>query len=220
MTYAQRLLSLSILGALSLAFAPLTSAQTPDTDGENPIRAAIQECRDMESRDDIRGCLQGLISRLQNRVGNRRQETMTRNIPEKAREALRACKNEETREEKRKCAEEVAGQYDIEPPHHRGKKGGNRDGQGRGANIPEDAREDLRSCKDEKTREDKKACATAVAEEHGFDLPEHHGNRGPKHNFGRINRNASEEVREQLQVCRTSKDKKACIQDIRNNNNG
>lgn len=86
-----------------------------------------------------------------------------------------------------------------------------------GQDIPEEARTELRACKENnETHEDRKTCAEAVAQSHGFELPAHRGRRG-RRGPPRFE-NLTDEAREDLRACRaeeTREERRACMEQVK-----
>jgi|APSaa5957512493_1039668.scaffolds.fasta_scaffold14514_3 hypothetical protein len=137
MTTAQRLLSLSLMGGLTLAVAPLAGAQGPfgdldDTDRQ-AVRTALEACRDNnEEREDRKACADAVFAQYgiekpegHGRRGQRRgqHDGQKQDIPEDVREDLKACREDNAgdHEAAKTCAEEVFNENGLEMPEHRGR---------------------------------------------------------------------------------------------------
>ncbi len=137
MTTAQRLLSLSLMGGLTLAIAPLAGAQGPfvdlDDDDRQAVRTALEACRnDNEEQEDRKSCAEAVFSQYgiekpeghgRRGRGRNQRHGQKQDIPEEIREELKLCRedNQGDHEAAKACAKEVFSSNDIEMPKHRGR---------------------------------------------------------------------------------------------------
>lgn len=121
MNTAQQTLSLSLLGVMAIAFAPLASAAGFGFGMRDQIdadtKAELQACHQDNAGDHeaMKTCADAVFEAN----GIEKPERPERpEISEEAKEALKTCKknNTEDREAAKACAETVAEQYDIELP--------------------------------------------------------------------------------------------------------
>lgn len=183
MKHIDRLISLSVLGVLTISFAPLTSAQETDTTVDREaIRTAMQACRDSnEERSDIRDCMKtvreenGLTGRGRRGRGRGNGEFRS-NLSDEVKDALKAClDNNEDRDDKKTCAEGILEANGIEKPE--GNQG--RQGRGRGkgefrSNLSDEVKDQLKACHENNDEhDDKKECAKEIFEANGIEMPEH-----------------------------------------------
>ena len=265
MTHAQRFLSLSILGILALAFAPLAAAEEVDisdadvdaiiTDAESEAETlhsdhrcarfdglrrvlcvarvrlhelAEKHCKDA---DEPRECMQRIRKHIHKRVRHwianhckqagdtdrhichrkpGRHHGAAQDIPEEARDALRACHEEhgDDREAKKECAMEVFEEYDIEPPKNRG----------RGRKIGHRFRMQVEeTCGEHEDTEEWRECARDAQKEAFSQFREEH----PRAAHGLIRRHRfsqlTDEEKSDLRECRDAdsrEEMRACIQEI------
>ena len=218
MTTVQRLFSLSLLGVMLFAIAPRASAQEvtisdaevdavlTDAETEANSLAADHPCADKEGlrrvlcvarhayrrlvehhcneAEEPRVCARRVRQQIRQRVRHWIQNHCTdsetdaricnhrprrdgdrpnrRNIPEEARDALRACRdNNDDQEARKQCAMSVLEQHGIEKSDFR--RGHNRQ---RFRRLPDEVRTELRACRDAETRTDMRACIQSVLDSH------------------------------------------------------
>ena len=141
-----RLVSLSIMGVLVFAAAPLASAQDTDANGSNGP----------QYHQRGRGFGFGRFQRGHRR-GHRR--AFFQSLPENVQTALTACRenNEDDRAAKRACAKQVLEDNGIEKPEHKGRRGGRKAFFN---SLPEDVQTALKACRenDQDDRAAKRAC--------------------------------------------------------------
>lgn len=182
MKHIDRLISLSVLGVLTLSFAPLASAEDGDTTVDREaVRAAIRACReDNEDRESRHDCVKGVLDehgiQHRRRLGRRiRRHHFVRNLSDEVKDELKACRDDnEDRAARRECAKAVFEANGIEKPE--GPRG---HGRGHGQfirNLSDEVKDELQACRDEnEDRETRRECAKAVFEANGIEKPE--GNR-------------------------------------------
>ena len=134
-------------------------------------------------------------------------------IHEEAREALQACRAEETREEKRSCMENVKEQYDIS---YTRKRGGFR-----ASTLSDEAKEALQACHEENEddKEAKQDCVLQVKEEHGIEkVGFRRGRRGfLRRSLGSLSEEDRTALRAELTACREENDTRAEIRECARN---
>ncbi len=221
---SQRFLSLSMLGVMALALAPLASAQGLGQDlsdeERQAIRAELEECRDNnEDHEDKRACAEAVFEKFgiekpeHGPRGPRGEgEGFGADIPEEAREALKAChENNEEHEDKRTCAEAVAEQYDFELPEHGPRGRGRKIGHMFRSNIDE-------ACGEREDTDEWKECARESRRGSMGELREDHPRAARGFMMRRRFKNLDEEDREALKACReldTREEKMECFDAVR-----
>lgn len=125
MNTAHRFLSLSILGTMALAFAPLASAAGFGfgMQGNTEVRTELRACRDAEDRDAAKACKNAVFAKF----GIEKPERPDRpEISDEIKAELSACKenNAEDRDAAKTCAKAVFEANGITPPpmRHRGRR--------------------------------------------------------------------------------------------------
>ena len=115
--------SLSLLGVLTVALVPIASAQGFFGRGQgisDEVRTQLEECREKETREERRECMQALKEENGLKFGRKfglRNHANRPEISEEAKGELMACReNNEDREQRHECATAVFEKYGIEPP--------------------------------------------------------------------------------------------------------
>jgi len=160
MTSAQRLLSLSLMGGLTIAVAPLAGAQGPfadlDDEDRTAIRAQLEACRDEnEEREDKKACADAVFEdhdiERPERHGRRGRG---QKVGHKFRSNINdTCGERENTEQWRACAKESRGEV---RPHFRRQRGGIR--------ASTDLRAELRACLEIDDNEELRECVFGVRE--------------------------------------------------------
>lgn len=134
---------------------------------------------------------------------------------------LQSCRDaNDTKEDRQACAQAVFSNNGIDAPA-RGPRGNNKRGERMGADLPDGAREALKTCHDENDNpEDMKACAQEIANQYDFELPEMghrmRGRRGPmmRPRF----QNLDDDTRAQIKECHDLEEKdetRSCMDALR-----
>lgn len=168
MTIAQKTFSLLLLGGLTLGSIPVAAAEGIVSDEDRQaIRSALLECRQKETREEKRECVRSVRDQYSDIAPNlgrrlRRHRGALKNISEEARDALKECRQNETREDKKECAESVAEKYGFELPTKKGLRKHRM--HHRIGRLSDEQKEELRSCREHDTREEKRACMKEIFE--------------------------------------------------------
>ena len=124
---------------------------------------------------------------------------------------LQACReNNDEHEDRRACAESVFEQHGVEKPERHGRRGHKKHQFLQ--NIPEEAREALKDCRENNVEhEDKKACAENVFERYGIEKPDF------KRNGRRIGRRLRAQIEETCGERNDTDTWRECARDVRGN---
>ena len=172
MEYTERFISLSLLGALTLAFAPLASAEDGVAHFCDRLEGERKErCEERRAnRQAIRNACEHIDDRAERRICARNEaeergldrsdlrRPRRHHLSSEIREELKACKqNHDNREDIKACIARVKEAHGIKGDPKRHLRRFFR-------NASEEVREQLKECREEDTREEKVACVKRVIE--------------------------------------------------------
>lgn len=167
-TTAQQLLSLSIMGGLTLAIAPLAGAQGPllglDADSRAEIRTELEACRDNnDAHEDRKACVEAVFSA--NGITTPQHRGRGQKMGHKFRSNIsETCGERDNTDEWRECAKEARGtlreQFQEKRPRalNRFQNRRRHGGIGASANL----RAELRACLEIDDNEELRECVFGV----------------------------------------------------------
>lgn len=162
MTSAHRFLSLSMLGAMAFAVAPLAGAQGLNEE----IRTELQACRDNnESHEDRKACARAVAEQYNFELPARRGRKIGKKIGHTFRSSItETCGERENSDEWKACAKETrkGTLQELREQHPRATRRFAM--RRRFKNLDEDGREALKACRTLETRDEKKACFDDIRE--------------------------------------------------------
>jgi len=223
MEHTERFISLSLLGAMTLAFSPLAFAEGAGSfcdrlEGDKKERCEERmtnrqnirgECGDTEDREAHRDCVRAAAATRGLHRGDLRRPHARpvhgQNVTDEVKDQLKACKDDnETREDVMACLKAIAEENGLKKPAHR---------PGKGPNIDSDIRDQLKACKDDnESRADILSCMREIKEENDLKI------KPARRALKRHVRKSGEDAREQYKACReeeTREDKIACFKEVR-----